>query len=127
MNGVSNKSIWTGRVLSWAAGLFVFTSGINGILIRSADLREGFTKFGYPESAIPVVGAAALISSLLYLVPRTAYLGAILMTGYLGGAVATHLRVNDPTLVVPVVFGIIVWAGLFLREERLRALIPLRR
>ena len=127
MSSLSNKSIWTGRVLSWTAGFFVFTGGINAILIRSADLREGFAKFGYPDSAIPVVGVAALVSSALYLIPRTAHLGAILMTGYLGGAVATHLRVNDPTLVVPIVFGILVWTGLFLREERLRALIPWRR
>jgi len=112
--------------LSWAAGFFVFTSGINATLIRSSDLLESFAKFGYTESALPVVGFAALISSALYLIPRTAILGAILMTGYLGGAVATHLRIDDPTLVVPIVFGVIVWAGLYLRDERLRALIPLR-
>lgn len=64
---------------------------------------------------------------MLYLIPRTCVLGAILLTGYLGGAVATHVRVNDPTMIVPMVVGIPIWLGLFLRDERLRALLPVRR
>ena len=67
------------------------------------------------------------ILAILYLVPQTAVLGAILLTGYLGGAPATHVRINDPTWVVPVVTGVLLWLGLYLRDEKLRALVPLRR
>jgi hypothetical protein len=123
---MSKKWIWTGRVITAITGVFVLTSGLNLLFIRSADVREGFAKFGFSENAMTAIGAAAFLASLLYLIPRTAVLGAILMTGYMGGAIATHVRVNDPTFVAPLVIGILVWLGLFLREERLGSLLPLR-
>jgi hypothetical protein len=124
---MSNKLIWTGRILSGLAGLFMLTSGINLLFVRSADLAAQFAKFGYPPSAITPIGLAALVSSLLYLIPQTAVLGAILLTGYLGGAVATHLRVDDPAYFVPIVVGVLIWLGIYLRDEKLRALIPVRK
>ena len=124
---MSMKTIWTGRILSWIVGLFVLTSGLNLIFIRSADLRESFAKFGYPESTMTGVGVAALVSSALYLIPRTSPWGVILLTGYLGGAVATHVRIGDPTFVAPAVFGILAWVGLYLRDQRLRDFVVLQR
>lgn len=108
-------------------GIFVLTSGLNILFVKSPDLVEQFAKFGYPESTIPIIGWAAVVSSLLYMVPRTAVLGAILLTGYLGGAVATHTRILDPQGVAPLVVGILAWVGLYLRNDRLRTLIPLTR
>ena len=122
----SNKMNWTGRVLSGVTGVFMLTSGINLAFVRSADVLKGFAQFGYPDYTILLIGIAALVGSVLYLVPRTAVLGAIVLTGYLGGAVATHVRVSDPTFVAPLIVGILIWVGLFLRDERLRALLPLR-
>ena len=126
MKPVSKKTTVTGRVLSGLAGAFMLTGGLNVAFVRSADLVEGFAKFGYQESAMVPIGLAALLGSVLYLIPRTAVFGAIVLTGYLGGAVATHVRINDPAFVGPLVVGILIWLGLFLRDERLRALLPLR-
>ncbi|MEO5922466.1 MAG: DoxX family protein [Bryobacteraceae bacterium] len=124
---MSKKMIWTGRILSWATGFFMFTSGINLMFIRSAEMAAGFATFGIPEDVIFGIGASALVSSILYFIPRTAVLGAILLTGYLGGAVATHVRIHDPLMFAPLTVGILIWLGLWLRDEQLRALIPLRR
>jgi hypothetical protein len=123
---ISNKMNWTGRVLSGLTGVFMLTSGINLAFVRSADVVKGFAQFGYPDSAILAIGIAALIGSVLYLLPRTAVLGAIVLTGYLGGAVATHVRISDPTFVAPLTVGILIWTGVFLRDERLRVLLPFR-
>jgi hypothetical protein len=89
---------------------------------------KGTVELGYPQSTIMPIGVALLISSLLYLIPQSAVLGAILLTGYLGGAVATHVRHGDPVLrmLVPVFFAVLLWGGLLLRERRLRRLLPLR-
>ncbi len=123
----SKKLVWTGRILSALTGLFMLSSGINLLFVRSPDLKANFAKFGYPEHAITAIGWAALVSAILYLIPQTSVLGAILLTGYLGGAVATHVRVDDPAFVAAIVVGIVIWLGLFLQDERLRALVPLRR
>ena len=115
---------WAGWILSVLMGLFMLTSGINLIFIRTAEVQANFTKFGYPENTIGPIGAAALVSALLYLIPQTCVLGAILLTAYLGGAVATHARVGDPTYVVPIIVGVLLWLSLFLREPRLRVMLP---
>jgi hypothetical protein len=88
---------------------------------------EMFTaKLGYPAGLLPALAALELLCTAVYLVPSTSVLGAVLLTGYLGGATATHLRIGDPFL-VPVVLGVLVWGGLFLRDARIRELLPLRR
>ncbi len=88
---------------------------------------EGMKKFGWEEHSLQLIAALEVLSALLYAVPQTAVLGAILLTGYLGGAVATHLRVGDPGWPMAVAMGILVWLGLYLRDQRLHALVPLRK
>jgi hypothetical protein len=89
-------------------------------------VEELVNRFGYPASSAAILGAVELACVVLYAIPRTAVLGAILMTGYLGGAVATHARIADPALVMPAGLGVVAWGGLYLRDRRLRALLPLR-
>jgi hypothetical protein len=88
---------------------------------------EGMAHYGYPEHLILYIGMLEVGCTIVYLIPRTAILGAILMTGYLGGATATNVRVGDPSFIGPVLAGVLVWAGLYLRDGRLSALIPARR
>lgn len=117
--------IWTGRILS-VFPVLMMGVGAAFAFTRSPQVVEGMTKFGYQESAVLLVGVLEIVSVLLYLIPRTAVLGAIVMTGYLGGAIATHVRVGDPGWPTALVLGVFVWGGLYLRDERLRALLPLR-
>lgn len=120
----SKTMVWTGRVLSTLSVLlFVFT-GMFALLNPVAAL-QGFAHYGYPDSAMLPITVAEILCVIVYVIPRTSVLGAILLTGYLGGATATHLRVGEPFF-LPIVVGVVVWAGVFLREGRLRALIPLR-
>jgi hypothetical protein len=115
----------TGRVVSGFIALFMVMDGA----LRAAHFApyvQGTVQFGYPAHLATPIGVVLLACTLLYAVPRTAVLGAILLTAYLGGATATHVRVEDPSFAFAVVFGVLVWAGLYLREPRLRALLPLR-
>jgi hypothetical protein len=114
-------------VLSALPALFMLTSGINIALVQTPEVRASLAKFGYSESILPELGIVEFVCAALFLIPRTSMLGAILLTGYLGGATATHVRVSDPVWIVPVTIGVLIWAGLFLRDERLGGLIPLRR
>lgn len=125
---VSNKALWTGRVLSGLVGLFLLFDGV-AKLFKPAAVVQGTVQLGYPESSIVGIGIVLLVCTALYLIPRTSVLGAILLTGYLGGATATHVRVGGPlfNILFSVLFGVIVWAGLYLRDERLRALVPFRK
>jgi DoxX-like family len=95
-------------------------------LIKPAPVIEGFARYGYPERLILLVGFLEIACTIVYAIPRTTVLGAILMTGYLGGATASNVRIGDPSHVVTVVLGVVVWLGLYLRDQRLRALIPLK-
>jgi hypothetical protein len=117
---------WTGRVLSAIPVLLLLTSAAFA-LARPPQVVEGMRKFGYAEGKLFLIAVLEIVSALLYAFPRTAVLGAILITAYLGGAVATHVRIGDPGYPTAVVAGIFVWAGLYLRDQRLRALLPLRR
>ena len=95
-------------------------------LLKLAPAVEGTARLGYPAGVVVPLGITVLACTLFYVIPRTSVLGAILLTGYLGGATATQVRLGDPWFLFPVVLGILVWGGLFLRDGRLRALIPLR-
>jgi hypothetical protein len=119
---------WTGVVLSVLPSLMLLM-GAGMALSHSPDAVKGFvTQYGYPESAMTPIGLACLVSTLLYLFPRTAVLGAVLLTGYLGGAVATHVHANEGLMLLgPVLFGVLVWGGLFFRDARIRALLPWRK
>ncbi|MBC7928339.1 MAG: DoxX family protein [Bryobacteraceae bacterium] len=121
----SKRWIWAGRVISALPAILMLSSGVN-IAIKSPPVMEGFARLGYPETVAPVIGVVAFVSAALYAIPATSVLGAILLTGYLGGATASHLRIGDPFF-PPVIVGVVVWAGLFLRDARLRALISFRR
>jgi len=125
---VSRKRLWAGRILSALPTLFLLFDGV-AKLVKPAPVVEGTLKLGYPETVIVPLGIVLLTCTILYVIPRTSGLGAILLTGYLGGAVATHVRVGDPLfthLLFPVYLGVLIWGGLYLRDNRLRALIPLR-
>ena len=123
---VSKKMLWTGRILSVLPALLLIFSGVLK-LMKPVAVVEGFAHYGYSEDLILTLGILEIGCTLVYAIPRTAVLGAILMTAYLGGATATNVRVGDPSFVATVVLGVLVWAGLYLRDERVRALIPLRR
>lgn len=121
----SKAMLWTGRVLSAIPVLLLlFSASLK--LMRNPQAVEGMVHFGYPANTLLPIGMTELTCTLLYIFPRTAVLGAILLTGYLGGAVATHVRAGEPQFVMPLGLGVLVWLGLWLREERLRALVPLR-
>jgi len=122
---VSKKRLWAGRIVSALPVLMLLFSGVMK-LIKPAAVVQGFAHFGYPESLAFAIGILELACTVVYVIPRTSVLGAILMTAYLGGATATNVRVGDPLFFIPVVLGMLVWGGLFLRDDRLRALILLR-
>jgi hypothetical protein len=120
---------WTGRVLSGLAIAFLLFDSVLKVLKLPAAV-EGTVQLGYPESVIVVIGVIELVCLVLYATPRTAVLGAILLTGYLGGAIATHVRVDSPLFthtLFPIYVAALIWGGIFLREHRLRDLVPLRR
>ncbi len=121
---VSRKRLWAGRIISGLLALFLLFSGAMSFTKLPA-IKQGFAHLGYPESLGLAIGILLLTCTALYAIPRTSVLGAILLTGYLGGAAASHIRVGDP-FYVPILVGVFVWVGLYLREDRLRALIPLR-
>jgi hypothetical protein len=120
----SKKMLWAGRILSALPVLLIVFTGVFSLL-KPAAAAQGFVHYGYPDGAMLRITIVEIACAIVYVIPRTSVLGAILLTGYLGGATATHVRVGEP-FVLPIVAGVLVWAGLFLRDERVRALIPLR-
>ena len=126
---ISARAMWTGRAMSGLVILFLLLDGGMKLIPMDVVLKAS-EPLGIPGSLARTLGVLTIGCTLLYAFPRTAVLGAILLTGYLGGAIATHLRVGDP-LFTHVLFGaylgLLVWGGLYLRDRRLRALIPLQR
>ena len=125
---VSNTRLWGGRIASGIPALFLLVDGAMK-LAKPTVVVETTMQLGYPEGVIVPLGIVLLASAVLYLVPRTAVLGAILLTGYLGGAVATHVRVGGGAFEVlfPVIAGALVWGGLVLRSPRVAELLPVVR
>ena len=119
--------LWIGWALSlWPA--FVVGMSATWKLTRNPWYVAEFGRIGWPESALPLLAFLQLGCIVLFLIPRTAILGAVLLTGYLGGAIATYVRMGEPyPVLVPLSTSVIAWAGIYLREERLRSLLPLRR
>jgi uncharacterized membrane protein YphA (DoxX/SURF4 family) len=122
---VSNKSLWAGRLISTLMLMFLLFDG-SVKLMKLPGAAEATVRLGYPARLLLAIGIAELTCTVLFAIPRTSILGAILLTGYLGGATATQVRLEDPWFFFPVVIGVLVWLGLYLRDERLRALVPLR-
>jgi hypothetical protein len=121
------KLLWTGRVISTLLILFLTFDGVMK-LVQPQPVLDACDQLGIPRHAVAGIGVVLLACTALYAIPATSVLGAVLLTGYLGGAVFCHVRVAGP--IFPIVFsssfGLLVWAGLYLREPRLRALLPLR-
>lgn len=125
--GVSKKRLRAGRIISALAVLFMLFDTV-AHLVMPAPVAEAFVRLGYPVRFGLGIGILELACTVVYVIPRTFMLGAILLTGYLGGAIAANLRVSDPLseTLFPVLLGVLIWAGIFLRDERLRTLVPLR-
>ena len=122
---VSKKRRWAGLIVSDLTIVFLLFDGIMKVM-KMRIAVEGTVQLGYPESVVVGIGVLLLVCTLLYLIPRTSIPGAILLTGYLGGAVATQVRAGNPLfthVLFPVYVGVMVWGGLFLRDKRLAALI----
>ncbi len=125
MEAGSGKVVWVGRGITGIVSLlFLFSAGMK--LVGGAEVKQGIAHLGFPESLIIPLAILEMACTVVYLIPATSVLGAILLTGYIGGAICTHWRVGDPFL-PQVAIGIVIWLGVYLREHRLKALIPLRK
>ena len=125
----SKAMLWAGWAMSGLTVLFMLFDGISKLAMEH-HVVEATTKIGYPVDTVRPLGIVLLACTVLYAIPRTAIFGAILLTGYLGGAVASKFRIDDPlfsSVLFGVYFGALAWGGLYLRDSRLRTLIPLRR
>jgi hypothetical protein len=125
---VAKTAIWAGRIISTLAILFLTFDSVIKVLNLTPAV-EATTRLGYPASLVITIGVLELACLAVYVIPRTSVLGAILLTGYLGGAIATQVRATSPlfSIVFPVIIGALIWGGLFVRDERLRTLIPMRK
>jgi hypothetical protein len=125
----SNRQVWAGRILSSLAALFLlFDSAIK--LLQVQPVIDATIQLGYPRDIVFSLGMILLSCVVAYLIPRTSVIGALLLTGYLGGAVATHVRVENPLfshVLFPIYVAALLWGGLLLRDPRLRAFLPVRR
>jgi len=127
--GTSKKRPWAGYIISGLAALFLLFDAVMKF-VKPDIVVSTTVGLGYLESQIIPIGVILLVCTLLYLIPQTAVLGAILLTGYLGGAVATNFRVQTPlfsNVLFPVYLGFFVWLGLYLRDTRIRKILPFRR
>jgi len=125
VEAASGKIVWVGRVLSVLASLVFAVSAFMKVK-GGAEVTQGMAHLGLPESLLIPLAILEVSCVVVYLIPATSVLGAILLTGFIGGTICTHLRVGDPFF-IQVALGVVVWLGLYLREDRLKALIPLRR
>lgn len=128
MNEIKTKRPWAGIIVSALPALFLLMDAV-GKFVKPEPVVTGSAELGWGEHLIAPLGIVLLISTVLYIIPKTSVLGAILLTGYLGGAIATHVRISNPLFthqLFPVYLGVLLWLGLFLRDTRLRPLLPLR-
>jgi uncharacterized membrane protein YphA (DoxX/SURF4 family) len=122
--GPSRAAFWIGWIMGVLPCLMLFMSAAMKFS-QNKQVLEGFDHLGWPARLAIPLGIVEITCTILYLIPRTAALGAILLTGYLGGAIATHVRVGE-AFIIPLILGIVLWGGIFLRDPRLRRLIPFR-
>ena len=128
MNQVGSRQLWSGRALSAIAVAFLLFDGVTHAM-RMATVVEWTVGLGYPPDTVPFIGVFLLVGVVLYVIPRTSLYGLIWLTGYLGGAVATHVRIGSPlfsTVLFPCYVAALLWLGLALRHPRLRALLLAR-
>lgn len=127
-DSLSGTAIWSGRIISGLVTAFMIFDGTIHIM-KPAPVVQGFAQLGFPIRLAVPLGVVSLACALLYAIPQTSILGAILLTGYLGGAVAVQVPTQNPffgEVIFPVYIGIFVWGGIYLRDERVRRLIPFR-
>jgi len=125
---ISKGALWTSRIITALIVLFLLFDGITKVM-KLPVVLAACAQIGLPQSLVVGIGITLLACTVLYVIPQTSILGAILLTGYLGGAVCIQLRVGNPLFsqtLFPVYFGVLVWLGLYLREPRLRSLVPFR-
>ena len=124
---ISKAAVWTGRVISGLVVLFMIFDGVTKVM-KVQQVIDATIRIGFPVSTVVGIGITLLVCVALYVIPPTAVLGAILLTGYFGGATAANVRAGSPIFntVFSVAFGVLTWLGLYLRERRLQALVPLR-
>lgn len=124
----STTALWAGRIISALAILFLIFDTVIKVL-KLAPAVESTTQLGYPASLVIVIGVIELVCLAVYVIPRTSIFGSILMTGYLGGAIATNLRAGTPlfNVIFPIIIGALLWGGIYLRDAQLRALVPLHK
>ena len=125
-DGAPKWMFWTGWVISAIPILMMAGLGTAMAITAPNKVIDGMKKYGYPESAAWPILIAEITCAVIYAIPQTAVLGAILLTGYLGGAVATHVHAGESTFYFPVIMGVLVWLGILLRDARVRAVLPLR-
>lgn len=122
---IASKTLWTGRLLTGVAIIFlIFDTALK--ILKLPIAVEGTTQLGYPETVVVGIGIIELVCLVLYAVPRTSIAGAILLTGYLGGAIATHVRIGSPLFshtLFPIYVAALVWGGLYLRDQRMRGIL----
>lgn len=124
MSQVSKAARWVGWIIGVLPALLLVMSGVMK-LVKSADVVKGMADLGLPDRLALPLGVVELACTVIYLIPQTAVLGAILLTGYLGGAIATHVRLGEG-FVVQTLLGVVFWLGVYLREPRLRTILPWR-
>lgn len=127
-HSTSRGKLWTGRVFTALPVAFLAFDAVMKF-VKPAPVTEAFAKLGYPIETAVALGVVLLVSTILYAIPRTANLGAVLLTGYLGGAISTHVRVGDPLfshILFPVYMAAMIWGGLYLRDARVRKFFALR-
>ena len=124
---VSKAAVWTGRVISGLVVLFMVFDGVTKVM-KVQQVIDATIRIGFPLSSIVGIGITLLVCVALYVIPRTSILGAILLTGYLGGATAANIRAGSPffNTAFSVGFGVLTWLGLYLRDRQLRAMVPMR-
>ncbi|HEY3854885.1 MAG TPA: DoxX family protein [Verrucomicrobiae bacterium] len=122
--GVPKKELWTGYIMSGLPALLFIMSGIMK-LAKPPGVVKGFEEYGFSEGLITPIGLIEILCTIVYLIPQTSVLGAILLTGYVGGIICTNLRI-DKDVVMPAIVGILIWGGLFMRYRRIRGLIPFK-
>jgi hypothetical protein len=127
-HSVSKTGLWAGRIISGLVVLFLLFDGVTKIL-KNPHVMDAFNRLGYPAHLAPIIGAILVVCVAFYVIPATATLGAILLTGYLGGATEVNLRAGSPLFetLFPIIFGVLVWGGLYLRDRQVRTFLPWRR
>src|SRR5258708_3348930 len=123
---ISKKKLWAGRIISALPVLLLLFSGVMKLL-KPPSVMQGFAGYGYPESLIVIIGLLEIACTVVYAIPRTSILGAILLTAYLGGATATNVRVGNPAFIMTTILGVLLWLGVYLRDDLRHALIHLRK